>query len=276
MKRIVYTLSGLALVLTFLNNSGGRASGGGDNTGRTGTSATCQQCHNSGSFANPTTVMTITRNGMPVTGYVPGQIYDVSLTVSSTTAGGKFGFSAVAVKKSDNTTNAGSLTAVTSGTMIHTLGGRQYAEQHMVLSNGLVQFKWTAPATGFGVVKFYAAGNVVNGTGSTGGDNGTPSISLELAEAVSTVQQANLIAAMTAYPNPTQNILNLKVVPTEVGDYTIEVSDLAGRLLQKEAITLQAGENIHSIAVNNLTKGVYAVRLVREGKNAATATFVKD
>jgi hypothetical protein len=146
----------------------------------------------------------------------------------------------------------------------------------MALSSGVVQFKWTAPATGFGTVKFYAAGNVVNGTGSTGGDNGTASVSLELSEAVSTVQEARLVAAMTAYPNPAQSVLNLKVTPAQVGDYTVEVADLTGRLLQKETVSLHTGENIHSIAVNNLTKGVYAVRLVYNGQNAATTTFVKD
>ncbi|MEY3399138.1 MAG: hypothetical protein RL220_1732, partial [Bacteroidota bacterium] len=48
--------------------------------------------------------------------------------------------------------------------------GRTYLEQPTMSVSNQFNFRWTAPASGTGTVRFYAAGNAVNGNNSSAGD----------------------------------------------------------------------------------------------------------
>src|SRR5204863_5741524 len=80
---------------------------------------------------------------------------------------------------SDNTM-AGALTSTTLLTGTQSSGGKTYIS-HTTFNqgqdgtftgqtSGTWTFSWTAPGPGAGTVKFYAAGNAANGTGTNAGD----------------------------------------------------------------------------------------------------------
>jgi PKD repeat protein len=105
----------------------------------------------------------------PISNYTPGVTYDMSLIIVQ--ASSKNGFQTVVLKTSDDT-QAGSVAGVAGSTATVTFQNRSYVN-HTSASNsqGTFNFKWTAPATDEGDVKFYMASNKTNNNGNSSGDD---------------------------------------------------------------------------------------------------------
>lgn len=166
-------------------SNGPAASGLGDRTGSPigGSGASCTNCHGGGNFS-PTISITVLDNTLtPVTSYVSGQNYTVEYTVTNG-VGSPTGFGMQSLAMSPNTGNieAGNFTSTTTAnTRISPSGGRKYVEQQGLSTTGVFKVNWTAPNAGFGNVSFYARGLAGNG-GGTGGDDTSPSTTLNLTE----------------------------------------------------------------------------------------------
>jgi len=182
MKKVVFVLSGLVVfgISSFLwkltptthhyqlspLNSGGVAAG---KTGAPG-EANCTQCH-SGTVQDGTAenVLVVSQGGTPVSSYVPGQQYNVTLSMVSNPA--KRGFQATALSSSN--VMAGAFTGVAGNTSIN--GGAKKYANHTSTSNTSASapnwsWTWTAPAIGTGNVTFYVATNKTNNNGNNNGD----------------------------------------------------------------------------------------------------------
>ncbi len=48
---------------------------------------------------------------------------------------------------------------------------------------------------------------------------------------------------------------------TQVGDYTIQITDMTGRLINSETVSMQQGENLVKLSVQNYAAGLYMVRV---------------
>ncbi len=151
---------------THKNNSGA-------STGKTGApgESNCTECH-TGSVQSGTTenLLLVGNAGGPITSYVPGQSYTVTLSMSSSPS--KKGMQVTALNSSNQA--AGSFSTITGGGVAITNGsGKTYAN-HTAAST-LPTFPgwawtWTAPATNVGPVDFYVATNKANGNGNNSGD----------------------------------------------------------------------------------------------------------
>ena len=84
-------------------------------------------------------VGSVTFNHLPER-FVPGETYDLGITI---TGGKTYGFQVAAVFSDD--TQAGTLTAVTEGTIVDEVEGMQILTQTSPLDAGTVDFQWTAP-----------------------------------------------------------------------------------------------------------------------------------
>lgn len=132
----------------------------------------CTMCHVGGTLDGSTeNVLTVLDGFTPVTSYVAGNSYTVSLQMNSDPV--KKGFSATCL---DGTlTMAGSFTGDGGfgGTQDFASGGRDYVS-HMLTSNTNSQtfwaWTWDAPATDVGDVTFYVASNAANDNGANSGD----------------------------------------------------------------------------------------------------------
>jgi hypothetical protein len=179
-RKIVNTLFLSSIVyILFTSSSGGRATvANAGNTGAPMESQLCGNCHNGGAFGSVTLSIQVFQLGTttPVTAYVPGTSYDMRVTVQNSSGNpAGYGFQLTCLTTPGNQPVAGysnlasnvKQKLVTTGTF----SGRTYVEHNGVLNNNQFNFRWTAPAAGTGSVRFYSAGNAVNGGGSTGLDN---------------------------------------------------------------------------------------------------------
>jgi len=161
----------------FASNSNGRATvANSGNTGAPGEN-TCGQCHSGGNY-NASVAIQVFPNGgtVPTTQFVAGNTYTVKVTVSNSIGspfGYAFQFTALTDAESSPISGYSSLASNVKQktiTVQNAFNGRTYLEHNGVTSNNVFQFNWTAPANLNEAVTFFASGNVVNGTGSTGGD----------------------------------------------------------------------------------------------------------
>ena len=68
-------------------------------------------------------------------------------------------------------------------------------------------------------------------------------------------------AIVSAYPNPVSSKLTVDVQSDMSGSYSIELSDLAGRLVLVDNIQTIEGMNSHTMNVSDLSKGVYMLSI---------------
>jgi hypothetical protein len=186
-------LIGLGVIVGIfaLGSSSGPAGAGNFFTGAPstggGTEGTCNTCHSSGAsdFGEPVVTWNIseTDGGSNVTSYTPGQTYFVNVTVTApdaTVTPAAFGFSSLflddtAAPNGASAVIAGTFTNNDSKTRFTNNNGRTYVEHNSRTESGSWSFQWTAPAMGFGLVKIYSSGNIVNSNFGTSGDSGSTS-----------------------------------------------------------------------------------------------------
>lgn len=186
----------LCAVLLFSSSSNGV-------TGKSTTGCAGGNCH---AQNNLTTISLI---GIPATGYVNGQTYTMTLTVSNNTKQGA-GF--------DLTCNAGNITAG-SGTQV---SGTQelYHTSPLAMNagNAVWTFTWTAPATGSNPVVFFVAGNAVNLNNNAQNDAfNTDNFSFNAAQTAVLPTYTNLTATNITPTSATLNVnINAGNSPTNV------------------------------------------------------------
>ncbi|OAV46020.1 choice-of-anchor V domain-containing protein [Lewinella sp. 4G2] len=293
MNKNIYTYlllaGGLLACVTFLGNSRGAASAGNYYTGAPsaagGTEGTCSTCHRSGSFGEPSLELLFADAGSDdfaaLTAYEPGKEYQVKLAVgymSDAPAG--YGFQTQILTSGANPTTAGTLTA--SGPVRISNGpngsGRRYAEQSQISNDSSFVFSWTAPDAGTGAVDIYSVGNLVNRAQGMGGDNGSSS---PLITALAEGQPSgvnNLVRLSGAlFPNPLRpgQAATLRVDVLRSGDYQLQVTDLAGRILTRSDQYLATGSQTLNLNVASLVPGVYVVSL-QSGADAFVQRLVVE
>lgn len=81
---------------------------------------------------------------------------------------------------------------------------------------------------------------------------------------------------MSVYPNPAVATLNFSMNSTSTQQIFVQIYSISGVLLQTSEQTINAGNNLQSIAVNNLKSGNYFLKVSsREGNSQFVQPFVK-
>jgi hypothetical protein len=160
----------------------------------------CTECHSlNGGNQNGTVLI----NGFPSTA-IANQIYPLIVTVANPNGIAEFaGFQMVVLDA--NNQNAGTLTNPGPFSVVTTAGGRTYHEhnpaQQFGMSNVIMwTVDWTAPV-GSGLVTYYAAGNVANGSGTDNGDlivtaTGSGTLMTPLTLEITSVQDVSCFGGM--------------------------------------------------------------------------------
>jgi len=108
-----------------------------------------------------------------------------------------------------------------------------------------------------GDVTVYASNDCGNSTAS--------SFAVSVICRLAQISQGSLIDA-TLYPNPTVGTTTLRFETITAGDYKVSVVDMTGQLMQSMNITAVEGQNMHELDLSTYAKGLYMVRLEREGE----------
>lgn len=89
-----------------------------------------------------------------------------------------------------------------------------------------------------------------------GGDEGQPFLT-------SKIKSDKIKDNYSVYPNPTSNILNIKMTLSRYITNKVEITDLTGKLLLSEQLALrEAGDQLQQIDISKLAEGTYLVRLI--------------
>lgn len=237
---------------TATGNSGGAPSGNTGSPGDGGNTCARSGCH-SGGPAVGAQVASITSN-IPANGYVPGETYEMTATMSN--GGVKFGFS---VSPQDVQGNLLGTLVATSATAIN--GSGKYITHTPSSNSGSGTkswtFGWIAPAAGTGAVTFYGAFNFANNALGSSGDV-IVSASQTFEENTSTGISEQALASVAIFPNPAQGEINIRLSDL---DEVIMVSMFAidGRKVISEQFT--TGDIKLNLAAKNINAGVYVMQI---------------
>ncbi|MFT4600828.1 MAG: hypothetical protein ACI857_001005 [Arenicella sp.] len=218
---------------------------------------TCTDCH-TGTTQSAAGTITYAFSG---TGneYTPGQSYTIDLSIA---AGAKNGFQLTVLDASDNaagTFNSGTNSATTSA------GGKEYVHHSSSVGNTAWQFTWNAPSTDMGPVTVYYAFNATDNGGSTGNDVvylGQETITV--VDNVSITAHDQLDQAYRVIVDQNANQLTLKYATLTSSDVTLNVIDMSGKLVYREALGQKsAGNQTDQIDISQFNKsGIYFVSLL--------------
>lgn len=268
MKKTFFTIlafSGFMVMagLSVLNSGGKTNSTGSPGEGK------CGDCHSGGGGQ---TAVTISSN-IPSNQYVPGQTYNITVTVSNSNFS-NFGFAAEVLHASTND-NSGTIANPGTGVQVqNSMGGRKTAT-HTSPKSGTgtadFTFEWTAPSTP-DTVKIYAIGNAVNLNGGTSGDSPAQSATVialtpQIPSSTNTAQNQT---KLQVFPNPTTDLLHIQL-PFTNQYATIQLLDLQGKsiaTLFNQA--LESNQNVLTLSIpDHLPNGNYILYI----SNAQSQAF---
>gem|GEM_PF-1316127 len=229
-------------------------------------------CHSGGANTGPGNV-TITSN-IPAAGYTGGQVYQLSVTVTSGgTNGGVFGF-AVSGAKTGTSTIAGTFANTNSDAQIRSSG--QYVTHTLAgINNGgntvskTFVVDWTAPAAGTGAVRLFAAGNSGNNNGASTGDN-IYTTTLDVPEDESTVSlDETALQSIHVFPNPASDLVTVENFISS--DWNLKVLNLSGKTMMSHNVT--TGK--YTLDVSELPAGMYLVEIETGGRSLIKKIIVQ-
>jgi hypothetical protein len=295
-KVLVFTLVAGLGYLGFSSYTSGPAQNGYDCTGaETGlgnpTGCGGGGCHSNSATANIGVTITVdSANSTPVTKYVGGMTYTVTISGinNGSTSLPKFGFQTAAITGSvavSSPTNAGTWqqTGLPTGTHYRAAAAGNYVcniVEHSTPNSATTgtggtgttyvkSYTWTAPAAGTGTVSIWGALNAVNGNNNNDANDLWNTNHVVLTEETATNAVANVTANdVKVYPNPVHGTLNIELANT---NSTVNVYSLNGQLMTTQIATAQHT----SINTGNWANGMYEVEIVN-GNSRHISTIVKN
>ncbi len=211
--------------------------------GRTGSPGEfdCTGCHTSFAVNSGPGSITITSPNLTNWEYVPGQTYQIDVTVAH--AGMPlFGFGFEALRTSNNS-NGGTLSITNSvQTQLKSVSVQGNNRTNVVHkeNGGLTNdshtfsFNWTAPATNIGNVMFYTAGNAANNQNDSLGDYIYKTSQL-VTPFVSGIDEQMNENGFAIYPNPATDYFVLTSSADNLIEY-VKLYDLNGRIAYQQEI----------------------------------------
>ena len=233
-------------------------------------SQTCAKCHSGGSFGGAISLKLLDAStNASVTSYTPGKAYKFQITMTKTSSSAvKYGFQTVCVNAAN--TNVNKWGTVPANTHNILKSSRNYVEQSTPLTSGTIVIPWTGPAKGTGAVKFYTAGNLVNGNGSTSGDQPV-NTSLSVTEAPSPIAVAENTGANKVSPRysltPFTHAGERSVLFTNSGAQQkaqIIFTDMQGNVLYTNSTVMNQGDNLVPVPNNGKVKGLVVITVITQ------------
>lgn len=242
-------------------------------SGYSGASSSCNSCH--GGVAHTVTnaaANAVLTSDIPATGYVPGTVYNMVLTIKSKK--NKVGFdlraqtSANAVAGSFNTSVTNG--QVMSNEIVHT------SSNTITGGSKKVSFKWTAPPKGTGKVTYYAS--VATGINGTSAMDTLNKLSVAFNESTVTDVEDVTIEdkSFSVFPTVTKNDFTVSYQLESVSEVRINLCDAQGTILKDIFVGEQAGgAYTQTISSKGLANGTYLVHYSVNGKSKVERFFVE-
>lgn len=248
----LFVLAGSFAVITLMAGFGGGANSDypvGAPPGYTNSPGDGQNCsHCMGGTATPVADWIAT--DVPVTGYLPGQTYNVVVTVTGT---GDKGF-----ELSPQDTEGFLRGTLIAGPESKLVGDEKYVTHKLAVSDNPMSwsFQWTAPSPGIGSVTFYAS-CVVGKLNTRTTTLVVPQQSLGLDE--------GKITGLKIYPNPVAETMHVSFYSSGSGEVELTVFSLTGQFISTlYQGSCALGEQTLNLPVD-LTSGTYLLQIHQKG-----------
>jgi hypothetical protein len=106
--------------------------------------------------------------------------------------------------------------------------------------------------------------------------NGIPSLPHMFYPCITSVDElAEQNKGISIYPNPAEESVNIGFVCTHSNSYTISLTDICGRLISEEMGEAGTGSHVHKLSLINVAKGIYIIKLRKDGQELNTKLIVK-
>ena len=247
-------------------------------SGVSGSVTSCSNCHQ---VANTVSngLNAVVTSDIPASGYVPGTVYNLALTIKSQKS--KVGFNLRA--QNNAAAVAGAFSNVSSNAQITTgatFGGSAGELTHTsanTISGGAktITFKWTAPAAGSGPVTYFGA--IATGVAQDQMDT-LNKITLVFNEGtVTSVDDAILDATnLQVFPTVSKESFTINYTLSATSQVNVSLYDQKGTLL-KEIFTgsQNAGSQTQHITAEGLKEGAYMLQTSINGISKAHKIFVQ-
>ncbi len=251
----------ILIAFVFISASGGV--GDVQNRDRSGSpdgDSVCSLCHTSGSFSPEVNLTVSNSQGLPVTSYIPGEIYMLSYQVSETTGNpAEYGFQSTSLFTNNN--NAGEFMNPGALTQIQTVSNnavtnRKVVEHSFPSSSGIWEVEWVAPSEDLGDVTFFYSGIAANGNNHQLGDGyaGNTTTLMVDPTGVDDLDSYSEIQISTSS--------NGVLIDSKTTDHlaSIEVYTITGELVAKDTFvnlpyTVQSSELARGIHIFNVDDG---------------------
>lgn len=234
----------------------------------------CTQCHSDFPINSGGGSAYINVN---VTGgsYVPGQTYQVSVTVTHTGLG-LFGLGVEALLNSNNT-NAGTFVitnstetqikvANTKNNVVHKLNGG------LASNTKTFNFNWTAPATDLGAVTFYVSGLASNNDGGTSGDY-VYDATLLIQSPTSGIESNSTTQDFNIYYNNVNHNIHISLINNENNKVMGTIYNIKGQKVSELFSETMIGSIERNFPISEkLQNGIYIIQ-IKQGNNIINKKF---
>jgi len=270
MRNRIITLGLFSIVMIIVFSAFFNAGGShGAKTGSPADGNSCTQCHS----GTAQTAVSWISTDIPTSGYLAGQTY--TITVKGTHASvGRFGFELTA--EDANNTKVGTFTI--TNTAQTKLVNSSHAVTHT--GNGFTpdndstkswSFNWTAPATGTGNVKLYAALLAANSNMGTSGDI-TYLTFLELTEdATNGINNSKYASSISIYPTIVDNYINIKTQDVSIDRF--DIYNINGQLIMSKE--LDEDNSLDRVNISSFVPGNYVISFIINGQKNSKR-FIKN
>jgi hypothetical protein len=208
-------------------------------------------------------------NNLNTAGYLPDTTYNLSLNVANINKP-RYGFSITALDANNNPAGTFSLIS-TANTAINTQNGRTYVSHKNANSTAAWIFKWKAPSTNVGVIKFYIAANGANNNNDKTGDqiyttvySVTTTQGLTREGGASGIQPLNADEnGISVFPNPLGNRITLSFNVSDNKHIFAGLYNFNGQLIQQfidDYHTAGYYNNTFSL-VSDIPTGLYLIQI---------------
>jgi hypothetical protein len=280
---IVLFLLAALLALSFLTEGPCDSPVVGGHTGAPGETG-CDGCHGGAPNTGPGT---LTLDWSDTSGhYVPGQVYDAVVTLEQADRD-KFGFVALALKDSGNTTTGQFSIDDADRTRTYNDGPRKYVSHTPCgadaapLGSLSWTFHWQAPATDVGAVTIYLAGLAANHNHATSGDDAYElALHLTPADSVASASGERFgEVQFFLHPNPVSagGQLNVRLTLPRAGRLEFRLLDNSGRAVRSFDLGEKAtGNQMFELETAGLAAGVYFLEARLSGEWLGAARVVVE
>ena len=87
------------------------------------------------------------------------------------------------------------------------------------------------------------------------------------------IKEAENAIGLNVYPNPASELVNISFTATGA-DYTIQMTDLQGRVVETRTMNNLNGEQLINIATDNLAKGSYLINILSNGSTTTKKVVI--